>query len=402
MLYDKLFTNARLARMTQGGAPYGILENAAIGVRDGRIAAIGPADKIGAEAVETDDLDGRWVTPALIDCHTHLIFEGDRSDEFERRLAGESYQSIAKSGGGIRRTVAATRAAGAPELAAGALSRLDAWSAEGVGTIEIKTGYGLEFETELNMLKAARVVGLASGLRVCVTLLAAHAIPPEYEGRSGEYIDAVVLPLIAEAAREGLADAVDCYCEGIAFSPEETRRVFSAAKEAGLKVKLHADQFSDTGGAALAAEFGALSADHLEYTTPEGVAEMARAGTSAVILPGAFYTLRETQTPPIAALRTAGVPMAVATDANPGSSPLTSLLTAANMACLLFGMTVEEALAGITREGARALGLLDQVGTLEMGKRADLAVWEIDHPAELVQWIGARPLHGRVLGGEWV
>ncbi|MCW5723637.1 MAG: imidazolonepropionase [Maricaulaceae bacterium] len=400
MRYQRLFTNACLATMVPGAAPYGFIGGGAVAVRDGRIGWTGVA-KDAPQADEVIDLEGRLVTPALVDCHTHLVFAGDRAGEFERRLAGESYEGIARSGGGITATMTATRAATAAELAALALKRLDALSAEGVGTVEIKSGYGLNFESEINMLKAARTCGLVSGVRVRTTLLTAHAIPPEYAGRSGAYIDEVVIPLVAEAARQGLADAVDAYCEKIAFSPQETRRVFDAAKAAGLPVKLHADQFSDTGGAALAAEYGALSADHLEYTSSEGVAAMSAAGTVAVLLPGAFYALKETQLPPVQALREAGVPMAVATDANPGSSPLLSPLLAANMACTLFGLTVEEALAGVTREGARALGLLNEIGTLESGKRCDLAVWDVEQPAELVQWMGARPLHGRVLNGEW-
>ena len=402
MRFDRLLTHARLATMVPGEVAYGALLDAAIGIHDGRIAWIGPMSEVPETALETESLDGRWVTPALVDCHTHLIFGGDRSDEFERRLAGETYADIAKTGGGIRKTVTETRKAGAAELAGGALSRLDALSAEGVGTIEIKSGYGLTFESELAMLKAARSLGLISGVRVSTTLLAAHAIPVEYEGRSGAYIDEVCIPLIREAAREGLADAVDAYCETIAFSPEEIRRLFIAAKAAGLPVKLHADQLTDTGGAKLVAEFDGLSADHLEYTHADGIGAMARAGTVAVILPGAYYGIGESQKPPIAALREAGVPMAVATDANPGSSPMVSILTAANMACTLFGLTVEEALAGITREGARALGLAAEIGTLEQGKRADLAIWDVERPAEIIQWIGLRPLHSRILGGEWL
>ena len=402
MRFDRLLTHARLATMVPGGAAYGAVLDAAIGIRAGRIAWIGPMSQAPDDARETDNLEGRWVTPALVDCHTHLLFAGDRSDEFERRLAGESYGDIARTGGGIRKTVAATRLAGAAELAAGALSRLDALSAEGVGTIEIKSGYGLTLESELAMLKAARSLGLVSGLRIVATLLAAHTVPEEYDGLSGVYIDEVCIPLIREAAREGLADAVDAYCETIAFSPEETRRLFIAAKAAGLPVKLHADQLSDTGGARLVAEFDGLSADHLEFTSADGIAAMAKAGTVAVILPGAYYAIGEIQKPPIAALREAGVPMAVATDANPGSSPLVSLLTAANMACNLFGLTVEEALAGITREGARALGLGAEIGTIETGKIADLAIWDVERPAEIIQWIGLRPLHGRILGGDWL
>tara|TARA_R110000868_G_scaffold56830_1_gene176047 strand:+ start:35194 stop:36402 length:1209 start_codon:yes stop_codon:yes gene_type:complete len=402
MHFDRLLTHARLATMVPGGAAYGAVLDAAIGIRAGRIAWIGPMSQAPDNAREIDNLEGRWVTPALVDCHTHLLFSGDRSDEFERRLAGESYGDIARTGGGIRKTVAATRLAGAAELAAGALSRLDALSAEGVGTIEIKSGYGLTQESELAMLKAARSLGLVSGLRIVATLLAAHTVPEEYDGRSGAYIDEVCIPLIREAAREGLADAVDAFCETIAFSPEETRRLFIAARAAGLPVKLHADQLSDTGGARLVAEFEGLSADHLEFTSADGIAAMARAGTVAVLLPGAFYGIGETQKPPVSALREAGVGMAVATDANPGSSPMVSLLTAANMACNLFGLTVEEALAGITREGARALGLGAEIGTIETGKIADLAVWDVERPAEIIQWIGLRPLHGRILGGDWL
>ena len=399
MRVDRTFTNARLATMA-GAAPYGALEAGAIAVRDGRIVWVGPTADA-PDCDDTTDLEGRWVTPALVDCHTHLVFAGDRSGEFERRLNGESYEAIAKSGGGIAATVEAVRHSSAADLAAATLPRLDALIQEGLGTVEIKTGYGLNFKSELNMLKAIRSLGLVTGLRVQSTLLAAHAIPPEYSGRADDYIDEVCLPLIHEAAREGLADAVDAYCERIAFTPEQTRRVFSAAREAGLQIKLHADQFSDSGGASLAAEFGALSADHLEYTSESGIVDMSKAGTVAVILPGAYYMLGETQKPPIEALRKAGVPMALATDANPGSSPVLSLLTIANMGCTLFGLTVEEAIAGITREGARALGLQNEIGTIEVGKRCDLAVWDVDNLAQLIQWIGACPLHGRILSGDW-
>jgi imidazolonepropionase len=400
--YDRLFVNGRLATMVAGGAPYGVIEPGYVAVDDGRIAAVGAMADLPPDASgERIDLEGRWATPALIDCHTHLIFAGDRSDEYEQKLAGVPYQEIARAGGGIPKTVEAVRASSPADLAAGAMKRLDAFAMEGVGTIEIKTGYGLNLESEVNMMKAARSLGLISGMRVEVTLLAAHAVPPDYKGRADAYVDEICIPLIEQAGRRGLADAVDAYCEGIAFTPEQTRRVFEAAKKAGLKIKLHADQFSDTGGAALAAEFGALSADHLEYTNAAGIAAMAKAGTVAVLLPGAFYILGETTKPPVAVLRKAGVPMAVATDANPGTSPLLSILTAANMACHLFGLTVEEAIAGMTREAARALGLQDEIGTIEAGKRCDLAVWDVERPAELVQWIGARPLHGRILAGEW-
>ncbi|WP_291842719.1 imidazolonepropionase [Maricaulis sp.] len=401
MQFDRLLTEARLATMVAGDGGYGVIEKAALGIKDGRIAWIGPMSEIPGKVRETERLASRWVTPALIDCHTHLVFAGDRSDEFERRLGGESYESISRSGGGIARSVEATRAAGAAELAAGALTRLDALAQEGVGTVEIKSGYGLTRDSERTMLRAARGVARASGMRVSATLLAAHAVPPEYKGESGRYIDEVCIPLIREAAREGLADAVDAYCEGIGFTPEETRRLFIAAKAAGLPVKLHADQLSDSGGAKLVAEFGGLSADHIEYTNPDGIKAMAAAGTVGVLLPGAYYAIGETKKPPVEALRAAGVPMAVATDANPGTSPMVSLLTAANMACILFGLTLPEAFAGMTRHAAAALGLQDEIGTLEVGKAADLAIWDVERPAEIIQWIGRRPLHGRILAGEW-
>ncbi|MHA6289604.1 imidazolonepropionase [Maricaulis sp. CAU 1757] len=402
MRIDRLLTDARVATMVPGETAFGAMEGVAIGISGDQIAWIGPTREAPDNPDVIESLEGRWVTPALVDCHTHLIFAGERSDEFERRLKGESYADIARSGGGIRRTVEATRKAGAAELAAGALTRLDSLAAEGVGTIEIKTGYGLSVEAEMTMLKAARSVGLVSGMRVHVSLLAAHAVPPEYEGRSSAYIDEVCIPLVREAARTGLADSVDAYCEGIGFTPEETRRLFIAARNAGLPVRLHADQLSDTGGARLVAEFEGLSADHIEYSTEDGLAAMAKAGTVGVLLPGAFYTLRETQLPPVDKMRQAGVDMAIATDCNPGTSPLVSLLTAGNMAATLFGLTVEEVLAGMTRNAARALGMADTIGTVEVGKLADLAIWDIERPSELVQWIGKRPLHGRILGGEWL
>lgn len=402
MRIDTLITDARIASMVPGDTPYGVIEDGAIAISGNTISWVGERRDAPTAFENAHSLEGRWVTPALIDCHTHLVFAGDRSDEYERRLAGESYAEIAKSGGGIAKTVEATRQANSAQLAAAALRRLEALAEEGVGTVEIKSGYGLTIDSELTMLKAARGAGIASGMRVSPTLLAAHSIPREYQGRSGAYIDEVCIPLVRQAAQEGLADAVDAYCEGIAFSPEETRRLFIAAKAAGLPVKLHADQLSDTGGARLVAEFGGLSADHVEYTSDDGLQAIAEAGTVAVILPGAFYSIGETQKPPVARMRELGIPMAVSTDSNPGSSPMVSLLTAANMACTLFGFTVEEAVAGMTREAARALGLQDKLGTIETGKIADLAVWDIERPAELVQWIGRRPLHGRILEGEWV
>ena len=398
---DRLLTNARLATMRPGGEPYGMIVRGAVVVRGDRIAWAGPAHAVPAEAagLPVEDLDGRLVTPALIDCHTHLVFGGDRAREFEMRLEGASYEEIARAGGGIVSTVKATREADEATLLASAVRRADALIAEGVATIEIKSGYGLDLDTEPRMLRVARRVAEARPVRVRTTFLGAHAVPPEYKGRADAYIDEVCLPALDAAAEAGLADAVDGFCEGIAFSPAQIARVFDRARALGLPVKLHAEQLSNLGGAALAASHGALSADHLEWLDDTGVAAMARAGTVAVLLPGAFYTLRETRLPPVAALREAGVPIAVATDCNPGSSPLTSLLLALNMACTLFRLTPEEALAGATRVAARALGL-DDLGVIEPGRRADLAVWDVGHPAELPYRIGFNPLHRRIFGGE--
>jgi imidazolonepropionase len=343
-------------------------------------------------------LDGRWITPGLIDCHTHLVYGGDRAHEFELRLAGASYEEIARAGGGILSTVKATRAASEDDLVKASLPRLDRLLAEGVTTIEIKSGYGLDLISECRSLRAARRLAHQRDIEVVTSFLGAHALPPEAGGDKDRYIDEVcgMIPALAE---ERLADAVDAFCEGIAFSPQQTSRVFAAARAAGLPVKLHADQLSNLHGAALAAAHGALSADHLEYTDDEGVAAMARAGTVAVLLPGAFYFLREKQVPPVAALRRLGVPIAVATDSNPGTSPITSLLTTMNMAATLFRLTVDEAVAGATREAARALGLHATRGTLEPGKWCDLAIWDIARPAELVYRIGFNPLHARVRRG---
>jgi imidazolonepropionase len=393
---DVLIRNATLATL-RPGAPYGLVEGGAVAVRDGRIAWVGPdAEAPGAAGFEVMDLEGRLLTPALIDCHTHVVFGGDRAREFEMRLEGASYEEIARAGGGIAATVRATRAAGEAELLAGALSRVDALIVEGVATLEIKSGYGLDEETELRMLRVARAVGRERPVRVRTSFLGAHAVPPG--GEADAYVDEVCIPTLARAQAEGLVDAVDAFCEGIAFSAAQVRRVFEAARGLGLPVKLHAEQLSNLGGARLAAEFGGLSADHLEYLDEEGVAAMAAAGTVAVILPGAFYTLRETQAPPIGLLRRYGVPMAVATDCNPGSSPMASILLAMNMACTLFRMTPEEALAGATREAARALGL-DDCGRIAPGLRADLAVWDAAHPAELAYRIGFNPLDARIFGG---
>jgi imidazolonepropionase len=398
---DRLWTNASLATMVAGEKPFGTIENAALACKDGRIVWVGAiADlPVDLNAKQTTDCEGRWITPGLIDCHTHLIYGGNRAREFEMRLAGATYTQIAEAGGGIVSTVKATRAASEAELVATALPRLDALLKEGVTTVEIKSGYGLDLETESRMLRAARSLGEARPVAVRTTFLGAHALPPEAKGDKDTYIDLVCKTMIPAIANAGLADAIDAFCEGIAFSIEQTARVFDAAKAHGLPVKLHADQLTNLGGAALAARYGALSADHLEYTDANGAKAMAAAGTVAVLLPGAYYFIRETTPPPIEAFREAGVHMAIATDSNPGSSPLTSPLLAMNMAATLFRMTVEECLAGVTREAARALGLGHEIGTLETGKSCDLAIWDIGHPAELVYRIGFNPLHSRIWRG---
>lgn len=398
-MWDSLWRNARIASMTANGAPYGAIEDAALAVQHGRIAWIGAAADLPAvEARETHDLEGRWITPGLIDCHTHLVYGGDRAAEFELRLQGASYEEIARAGGGIRSTVTATRAATEEELLARALPRLRHLMAEGVTTVEIKSGYGLDLENEIKQLRVARRLGSELPVTVKTTFLGAHALPPEYEGRDEAYIDAVV-GMLPTVAKSGLADAVDAFCEKIAFTPEQTARVFEAARDNGLPVKLHADQLSDLSGAALASRFGALSADHLEYTGADGIAAMAESGTVAVLLPGAFYTLRETKLPPMEGFRAADVPMAIASDCNPGSAPVTSLLLMINMACTLFRITPEEALAGVTRVAAQALGIADKQGTLEVGKAADFAVWDIERPAELAYRVGFNPLYLAVRGG---
>jgi imidazolonepropionase len=391
-----LLTNARIATMVPDTGPYGLVENASLLI-DGPLIA-----RCGADPLEADmpqlDLGGRLVTPGLIDCHTHVVFGGNRAREFELRQSGASYEQIARAGGGIVSTVAQTRAASEDELLRTALRRVDALIAEGVTTIEIKSGYGLTIADELKMLRVARRIGEARPIRVLATYLAAHAMPPEFAGNPDAYLDQVVLPGLDAAHREGLVDAVDGFCEGIAFSPAQIERVFTHAKALGLPLKLHAEQLSNLGGAALAARHGALSADHLEYLDAPGVAALAGSGSVAVLLPGAFYTLREKQLPPVDLLREARVAIAVATDCNPGSSPLTSLLLAMNMAATLFGLTPEEALAGTTRHAARALGLRD-CGSIRPGYRADLAVWDVEHPAELTYRIGFNPLHQRFQAG---
>nr|WP_244296494.1 imidazolonepropionase [Stappia sp. TSB10GB4] len=392
----------RLATLVAGATPYGLVEDGAVAIgADGRIAWCGSAADLPAQFASwpSRSLGGRLVTPGLVDCHTHIIHGGNRAREFELRLEGASYEEIARAGGGIVSTVAATRAASEDELVAAALPRLDTLIGEGVTTIEIKSGYGLTIADEMRMLAAARRLGRERGVRVVTSWLAAHAVPADYKGRSQAYLDEVVLPGLDAAHAAGLVDAVDGFCEGIAFSRAEMAQVFERAKALGLPIKLHAEQLSDLGGAKLAAQYGALSADHLEYLGQDGVDAMAASGTVAVLLPGAFYTLRETQAPPVAALRKAGVPIALATDCNPGSSPLTSLLLAMNMGATLFRLTPEECLAGATREAARALGLAGEIGTIEAGKRADLAVWDVAEPAELTYRIGFNPLHHRIFGG---
>ena len=400
MRFDTVWRDARIATLAPQAAGLGEVAGA-VAAKDGRIAFAGREADLptGWDAARTVKLDGRWITPGLIDCHTHLVYAGDRAHEFELRLAGASYEDIARAGGGIVSTVKATRAASEDDLVRASLPRLDRLLAEGVTTIEIKSGYGLERETEMRMLRAARRLGRERDVGVVTSFLGAHALPPEANGDKERYIDEVCA-MIPAIARDRLADAVDAFCETIAFTPEQTARVFVAAQAAGLAVKLHADQLTNLHGARLAAEHGALSADHLEYTGDDGVAAMARAGTVAVLLPGAFYVLREKQVPPIANLRRQGVPMAIATDSNPGTSPITSLLLTLNMAATLFGLTVEETIAGVTREAARALGKLGDIGTLERGKWCDLAIWDIERPAELVYRIGFNPLHARVRRGE--
>ncbi|WLS01966.1 imidazolonepropionase [Shinella oryzae] len=398
----RVWRNAQLATLDERLPGLGIVENGAIAVEDGRIAFAGPQSELPAAfaGVETVNCEGRWITPGLIDCHTHLVHAGDRAHEFELRLSGASYEEIARAGGGIVSSVKALRAASEDALVRQTLPRLDALIAEGVTTVEIKSGYGLDTENELKSLRAARRIAEARDVTVRTTFLGAHALPPEMNGDKAAYIDKVVGEMLPAVATEGLADAVDGFCEGIAFSPEDMERVFDAAGSHGLPVKLHADQLSNLHGAALAARYGALSADHLEYTDDAGAAAMAKAGTVAVILPGAFYFIRETKKPPVALFRKHGVKMAVATDSNPGTSPLTSLLLTMNMAATLFGMTVEECIAGVTREAARALGLVDEVGTLEAGKWADFVLWDIGRPAELVYRMGFNPMFARVRSGQ--
>jgi imidazolonepropionase len=382
------------------GEGLGVFEDGVVAALNGRILHAGPAtDAPRFEADETIACRGRWVTPGLIDCHTHLVHAGNRAHEFELRLAGASYEEIARAGGGIVSTMKTTRAASEAELVGSALPRLDALIAEGVTTVEIKSGYGLTRDDEMKMLRAARALGTARPVGVRTTFLGAHALPPEYAGDADGYISSVCEDMLPTAVAAGLVDAVDAFCEGIGFSAAQTARVFNAAGKLGLPVKLHAEQLSNLHGAKLAAQAGALSADHLEHLDSEGIAAMAQAGTVATLLPGAYYFTRETTLPPIAGLRAAGVPIALATDCNPGTSPLTSLLLVMNLGATLFRLTVEECLAGVTRNAARALGLSAEAGTIEAGKSCDLAIWEIERPAELVYRMGYNPLHDRVWRG---
>ncbi len=398
--WDLMLTNARIATMQDSAVPYGVVDTGAVGIADGKIDWIGPeADLPDGINCRTLSLNGRWLTPALIDCHTHLVFGGDRTDEFEQRLCGVSYEEIAKAGGGILSTVNATRDASPDELVKAATVRLHALSREGVSTIEIKSGYGLDVNNEIKMLRVARSLAGSSGISVSTSFLGAHTVPPEFKGKADQYIEMLCNEALPQAVDEGLVDAVDAYCEDIAFSTDQIARLFETAESLNLPVKLHADQLSDGGGAELAASYHALSADHLEYTSRKGVEALAGAASVAVLLPGAFLTLGETQRPPVDLLRKNEVPIAVGTDCNPGTSPVCSLRAAMNLATSLFKLTPEECLAGVTREAARALALLHDRGTLEIGKRADIAVWNIGHPRELTYWLGLNQLSDLFIDG---
>lgn len=402
--WDALWRNVHLATMTDGANSYGEILNGALAIKGGRIVWVGREEDVpeGWQAKGTHDGQGAWMTPGLIDCHSHIVYAGNRSNEFEARLNGVAYEAIARAGGGILSTVNATRAAGFDELLAQSLPRVKRLLAEGVTTLEIKSGYGLDIETEAKMLRVARHLGETLPVTVHTTFLGAHAVPPEFKGRTDDYITHICNDMLPALHAEGLVDAVDAFCENIGFTPAQTERVFTAAAQLGLPVKLHAEQLSDQNGAALVARFNGLSADHLEYLSEAGIAAMAAHGTVAVLLPGAFYFLRETKLPPLQALRDAGVPMAVSTDCNPGTSPMTSLLLAMNMACTLFKMTPQEALAGVTSHAARALGVHDTLGTLAVGQMADLALWQIARPADLAYAMGQNMCVGVVKAGQAV
>jgi imidazolonepropionase len=396
--WDQIWVGANIATMNGGGAPYGQTEDAAIAIQGERIAWVGSAAegrrRGAAQGLEVHEAKGSWITPGLIDCHTHLVYGGNRVAEFEQRLCGASYEDIARSGGGIQSTVRATRAASAAELRAGAEKRLRRLMAEGVTTIEIKSGYGLELAAERRLLEVARDLGEELPVSVRKTFLGLHALPPEFAANRQQFVQQVCGPWLKELTADGLVDAVDAFCENIAFTPAETAQLLKAAKDLHLGAHVHAGQLTDMGAADLAAQWGALSADHLEYVSAEGAASMAKSGTVAVLLPAAYFTLRQTTPPPVSVLREAGVMMAVATDLNPGTSPCSSILTAMNMACTLFGLTPEEALAGTTRHAAHALGMQGELGTIAAGKRADLAFWQVDRPAELSYGLGANPCVG--------
>jgi imidazolonepropionase len=405
-MWDLLLIGADAATMSRARAePYGAIKDAAVGIAGGRIAWVGAQSELPGPvercAHEVRDLAGAWLTPGLVDCHTHLVFAGDRAREFEQRLEGATYEEIARAGGGIATTVRATRAASLEDLIAQSLPRARDLVGEGVTTVEIKSGYGLEAEAEYKMLEAAGRLGELAHVRIVRTFLGAHTIPPEYAGDRAAYVTKICTQMIPAVAARGLAEAVDVYCERIAFTAQETAAIFASAQAHGLKVKIHAGQLSDQGGAQLAARAGALSADHLEHVSDDAIAQMAKAGMTAVLLPGAYYFLRETKPPPVAALRAAGVPIAIATDCNPGTSPVTSPLLVLNLAATLFRLTPEECLAGMTRCAAQALGRAGELGEIAAGFAADLAVWNIAHPCELSYWLGRNPLRARVFGGAW-
>ena len=403
-MWDRLWINLNVATMVPGTGPYGIVNDAALGIDGERIVYCGRVadlpDKPETLATVVEDMEGRWATPGLIDCHTHLVHGGDRAGEFELRLNGASYEELHRADGGILSTVRATRAATLESLVNSAIPRLDSLLREGVTTVEIKSGYGLDAETECTMLRAAKHLAIQRPVNVTTTFLGAHALPPEFHARKDDYIDLVCTEMLPQVADEGLADAVDGFCESVAFNPEQIARVFAVARHLGLPVKLHAEQLSDTGGAIMAAKFNALSCDHLEYLSPSGAAAMAASGSVAVLLPGAFYFLGDMRPPPVELLRQMGIPIAVATDCNPGSSPATSILLMLNMATVLFRLTPEEALAGATREAARALGMASDRGTIEAGKIADIAVWNMEHPRELSYHIGFNPIHRVLQSGQ--
>ena len=400
--FDLVFTNTKIASMQSNKTPYGIIENAALAIRNGKIAWFGPEKELPSHEIkEKQSLNGQWITPALIDCHTHLVFSGNRATEFEARLQGKSYEEIAMDGGGIMSTVNATRNANFSSLMTVSEKRLQSLKNEGVATVEIKSGYGLDLETEIRMLEVAKTIGEKNNISVTTTFLGAHTTPPEFHEKRKyiEFLCDEVLPAVCDLK---LIDAIDAYCEKIAFSATEIKPLFERATSLGIPIKLHADQLSDCQGAELAAQFGALSADHLEYTNASGIKALAEAGTVAVLLPGAFLTLQEQRKPPIGKLRSHNIPIAIASDCNPGTSPMCTLRYAMNLASTLFQLTPEECLAGVTREAAKALNMIETRGTIEVGKRADIAVWDIEHPNELSYWLGFNQLSNLFIQGQKV